>query len=144
MASDCVCVRACQFLYLYLIIVILFIQKMFCLLVFISLYATLLRFSWCVSRVRVFIFGSTIFNIKKKKSNNSYRTLWRFYRIFSHVRHSVFIFVYVFFLNEIWILCMNFVFSVCGCYVLIERSSFLCFFFGLLSLFSVYSGSDAM
>lgn len=40
---------------------------MFCLLVFISLYATLLRFSWCVSRVRVFIFGSTIFNIKKKK-----------------------------------------------------------------------------
>lgn len=49
-----------------------------------------------------------------------------------------------FFLNEIWILCMNFVFSVCGCYVLIERSSFLCFFFGLLSLFSVYSGSDAM
>lgn len=40
---------------------------MFCLLVFISLYATLLRFSWCVSRVRVFIFGSTIFNILKKR-----------------------------------------------------------------------------
>lgn len=39
---------------------------------------------------------------------------------------------------------MNFVFSVCGCYVLIERSSFLCFFFGLLSLFSVYSGSGVM
>lgn len=38
---------------------------------------------------------------------------------------------------------MNFVFSVCGCYVLIERSS-LCFFFGLLSLFSVYSGSGVM
>lgn len=77
------------------------------------------------------------FNIKNKKkmSNNSYRTLWRFYRIFSHVRHSVFIFVYVFFLNEIWILCMNFVFSVCGCYVLIERSSFFVFLFWLIVTF---------
>lgn len=63
--------------------------------------------------------------------------------IFSCKAFSIYLCI-CFFLNEIWILCMNFVFSVCGCYVLIERSSFLCFFFGLLSLFSVYSGSDAM
>lgn len=44
--------------------------------------------------------------------------------IFSCKAFSIYLCI-CFFLNEIWILCMNFVFSVCGCYVLIERSSFL-------------------